>query len=180
MRYGADLGVGIENDNVDDGVTLQVYTELDLSSTVMLRGALSYYEGDTRVGVLEKGTFSMSGIEGAILLKIPAQGIYPYVGAGAGYYSPDNALEQDIEHYYRSTGRRVDDDLDSGLGLLLLGGVSWPVWPGLAFGVNARYLFLDVDNDVTRGDLPTLEPEVESREVDLDMLFVSAGFMLVF
>lgn len=181
VRLGAEVGIGTDNDNVDDGIALQGYMDVDASPSLILRGSLVYFEGDTEVDILSQGLYSMFGIEGSALYKIPAQNIYPYIGAGLGYYVPDNDLDRDTEFFLRDVlGVVGEDDLESGVGYHVLAGFSFPIAQGLAFGVNVKYLFLEVDNDARVRDLRTGETAVLTEEVNLDTLFVSGGFLLFF
>ena len=179
-RLGGAVGLGSANDNVDNGLVLQGYLELDVREDLTLRGGLSYLTGDTTGETLRDGELTMLGIEAAALYRVNLDKATSYLGAGIGYYTPEHAFSEGVETQLALLNLEADDDLDSGIGFFLTGGIRVPMSDTVSIGASARYLFLEVDDHATRGDLTVSESISSTEEIDLGTLFLSASLQIQF
>jgi len=179
-RLGGEIGFGTANDNVDDGLALQGYLEFDMQEDFALRGGVSYFAGDATVDLLSDGEVTMFGIEAAALYKIKAEKAKPYLGAGIGYYMPEHELSGDAEAVLASLGLRGEDDLDSGVGFFLIGGITIPTSETVSIGASAKYLILEVEDNAKVTDLWTFQSATASEDIDLNTLFLSVNLQIEF
>ncbi|MFP6905135.1 MAG: hypothetical protein VCG02_07955, partial [Verrucomicrobiota bacterium] len=103
-----------------------------------------------------------------------------YLGAGIGYYMPEHTFDKTIKTQLALLNLEADDDLDSGIGFFLTGGIRVPMSDTVSIGASARYLFLEVDDHATRGDLTVSESISSTEEIDLGTLFLSASLHIQF
>jgi hypothetical protein len=207
-RLGGAVGLGTANDNVDNGLVLQGYLELDVLKTILregrnnpgntdltLRGGLSYLTGDTTGETLRDGELTMLGIEAAALIRcrllgygmkvtglVRATYMRPvlYLGAGIGYYMPEHTFDKTTKTKLVLRNLEADDDLDSGIGFFLTGGFRVPMSDTVSIGTSARYLFLEVDDHVTKSDLNLSGSISSTKKIDLGTLFLSASLQILF
>jgi opacity protein-like surface antigen len=179
-HLGGNIGVGAANDNVDEGLALQGYLELDVATNVALRGTALYFGGDTKVDVLSDGEFTMLGIEGSLVFKFPSKGVTPYIGAGLGYYLPESELSDDAEAVLAYMGLRGEDDLQPGAGFHAMGGVAFDLAPNVSLDLNVKYVYFKTDDDAKVTNLYTFQSITVTEEVDLSTLFATAGLKFTF
>jgi opacity protein-like surface antigen len=190
-RLGGAVGLGTANDNVDNGLVLQGYLELDVLKTALkrnnpfnrdltLRGGLSYLTGDTTGETLRDGELTMLGIEAAALYRVNIDQATSYLGAGIGYYTPEHTFDKTTKTKLVLRNLEADDDLDSGIGFFLTGGIRVPMSDTVSIGASARYLFLEVDDHATKSDLNLSGSISSTKKIDLGTLFLSASLQIQF
>ena len=179
-RLGGEISLGTMNNNVNDGLALQGYLEFDAQRDFALRYGISNLTGNTTVDILSDDEVTMFGIEAAALYKIKAKKAKPYIGAGIGYYMPKYELSDDVEASLAMLGVRGEDDLDSGVGFFLMGGVILPLSETASLGASVKYLILDVDDNAKVTDLATFQNFTNNEEVELSTLFLSVSLQIKF
>jgi len=179
-RLGGDIDLSTANDNVDDGLALPGYLEFDAQEDFALRCGISYFGDDTTVDILSDGEVTMFRIEAAALYKIKAEKAKPYIGGGIGYYIPKSELSGDIEDTLAIQDVRGEDDLDSGVGFFLMGGVSVPLSETASLGASAKYLILGVDNSAKVTDFATFQSFTNTEEFELNTFFLSVSLQIKF
>lgn len=177
---GGNIGIGAANDNVDVGLALQGFLELDATSNIAARGTALFYGGDTKVDLLSDGSFTMLGFEGSLVFKFPAKGITPYFGGGPGIYLPNSELSDNTKAALAYMGVRGEDDLQPGFGLHAMGGFAIDLAPNVSLDLNIKYVYLKTDNEAKVTNLYTYRSVVTTGEVDLSTLFATAGLIIKF
>jgi len=180
-RLGGEISLNTTNNNVEDGLALHGYLDFDTQRDFALRYGISYFTGNTTVDILSDDEVAMFGIEAVALYKIKAKKAKPYIGAGIGYYiMPKYELSDDVEASLAMLGVSGEDDLDSGVGFFLMGGVTVPLSETASLGASVKYLILDVDDNAKVTDLGTFQNFTNNEEVELSTLFLSVSLQIKF
>jgi outer membrane protein W len=177
---GGHMGVGLANDHVDPGVSIHGYLELNLAPEFGLRGTLMYFGGDTEVDRLTDGTFSMFGAEVSAIFRLPSDKVTPYGGVGFGYYFPDNELSRDAKSALESIGVRAAEDIDDGIGLHIITGITFELTPGIDIDFSARYIYFKTDVEARVTSLANFQSVSLRENIDLSTLFITAGMRISF
>lgn len=105
----------------------------------------------------------------------------PYVGAGVGYYFPDNEVSSDVNAAVISVfGMRIEEDIDESIGFHVLAGLAINVGQNVDLDLGVKYVILEPDVDVKATSITTFESVAGSEEIDLNTLFITAGLRLRF
>lgn len=176
-RVGARLtGALFSADSLDTTAGISGFATYSLAPDFEVELEVAVVRPGTVVDTLPEGDLTVVPIRGSLRYRVWRWGeLVPYAAGGAGIYINDFSLDSSAASRLEALGFTVSQEVDTGLGAHLGGGVEWERgrW---SLELDAKYVFGSADTSAQVIDQITGLVATESGDLDLDGLWVAVGF----
>lgn len=180
VSVGFNAGAGTGNENAEDGLYIQGYTDININPNVVFRGCIAHFSAPTEVDALSDGTFTMNSLEGSIIVRKSSGVLRPYVGVGVGYYMPANELSDEVDAIFLWLNLRAKESIEDGIGFNVLGGMNINITENIGIDIGAKYVIYQAEAEAELTNLSTFISATNADDITLNTLFVHGGIFVSF
>jgi len=183
VQFGIGGGVllAFKNKNYDNGTGANLFLELRAASIISVRANVGWYSADTKVDYLSKANSSFVLMELSLFIRAMSGVMQPYGGAGIGYYSIDNTLDNEVIKLLNQSGFGAKEQLEDGIGFHVRGGFDLIFTSNFGLFADLKYLIYNptVTTIVYELNSPSQEFSVDN-EIQLNNLNLNLGLVILF
>lgn len=138
-----------------------------------------YYSGSSKGGadrMLSEGGFQMTPVMLNVFGRLPIEGVAALrLGGGVSYVHASHELESSLVQALQSMGFGAKEEVDSGLGYQIMGGIDFWLSDRVSVGAEIIYLFFEPRVKATVWSLASGRSASAEADVKLDRIIGLAG-----